>query len=127
MDDSPWQPPREGAAEPAPLPPSPEPLESPPADSVPASPWAYAASPAAAVEDSAGDKAEDLVDPALAATPERQRSKWVVIGAVAAVVAVVAAGLFAIKSFTGGASGGAESPEALGTQLLTAIDNEDVL
>ncbi len=47
--------------------------------------------------------------------------------AVAAVVAVGAAGVFAVSQFNGTAQGGAATPNELGTQLLTAIENEDVL
>ncbi len=42
-------------------------------------------------------------------------------------VAVGAAGVFAVSQFNGTAQGGAATPNELGTQLLTAIENEDVL
>lgn len=56
------------------------------------------------------------------------RSRWVVVGVLVAVIAVVAAGVFAIVNLTGSSSsGGAASPEELGSQLLASIDDEDVL
>ena len=51
----------------------------------------------------------------------------VLAAAVVAVLAVGAAGVFAVSQFTGAAEGGAASPNELGTPLLTAIENEDVL
>jgi hypothetical protein len=56
-----------------------------------------------------------------------KRSKWLVGGALAAVVATGAAGAFAVSNLTGTAQGGAATPEELGLSLLTAIENEDVL
>jgi hypothetical protein len=56
-----------------------------------------------------------------------RRSKLVVGGAVAAVLAVGGAGVFAVSSFTGSDPGGAATPEELGLDLLTALENEDVL
>lgn len=62
------------------------------------------------------------------ASQQPQRSKWVLAGAFAAVVAVVAAGIFAIVNLTGNsAPGGAPDPEDLGVQMLAAIENEDML
>ena len=51
----------------------------------------------------------------------------VLAAAVVAVLAVGAAGVFAVSRFTGAAEGGAGSPTELGTALFTAIENEDVL
>jgi hypothetical protein len=61
-------------------------------------------------------------------TADPPRSKWLVVGAFVAVVAVVAAGVFAIVNLTGNTTeGGSNTPEELGTELLAAIENEDVL
>ena len=59
--------------------------------------------------------------------PERSRSKLVLIGGLVAILAVVAAGVFAVRQFTGGEEGGAASPEELGTELIAAIEAEDAL
>jgi hypothetical protein len=59
-------------------------------------------------------------------TPRRSRGK--VIGAVAGVGALVAAGTFAVVSIAGNdGDGGASSPEAVGLQLFEALGNEDAL
>lgn len=60
--------------------------------------------------------------------PKRtRRSKWLVGGALAAVVATGAAGTFAVANLTGSTQGGAATPDELGMTLLQAIENEDVL
>ena len=57
-----------------------------------------------------------------------KRSKATVVGAVGGVVALVAAGAFAVVRITGNAeAGGAASPEEVGTSLTAALDDEDVL
>jgi hypothetical protein len=57
-----------------------------------------------------------------------KRSKATLIGAVAGVTALVAAGAFAVVRITGNdTQGGAASPSEVGTALTTALDNEDVL
>lgn len=56
-----------------------------------------------------------------------RRSKLVVGGAVATVLAVGGAGVFAVSSFGGSDLGGAVTPEELGLDFLAAIENEDVL
>ena len=62
------------------------------------------------------------------APPKRtRRSKWLVGGALAAVVATGAAGTFAVANLTGSTQGGAATPDELGMSLLAAIENEDVL
>jgi hypothetical protein len=59
---------------------------------------------------------------------ERPRqSRWLVGGAVTAVVAVGAAGVFAVANLTGSTASGAADPAELGYELLAAIENEDVL
>ncbi len=44
-----------------------------------------------------------------------------------AVLAVGAAGVFAVSNFTRSTAGGSQNPADLGTELLNAIENEDVL
>ena len=56
-----------------------------------------------------------------------RRSNWLVGSAVLAVVAVVAAGVFAIVNLRDSTAGGSASPADLGTELLNAIENEDLL
>lgn len=59
---------------------------------------------------------------------KRSRSKVVVGAAVVGVLAVGAAGVFAVQNIGGdSSSGGAATPEELGAALMTAIENEDVL
>jgi hypothetical protein len=59
-------------------------------------------------------------------TPRRSRGK--VIGAVAGVGALLAAGTFAVVSIAGNdGDGGASSPEAVGLELFEALGNEDAL
>src|SRR5262249_15057895 len=60
-------------------------------------------------------------------TARPRRTKFIVGAGLAAVLAVGAAGVFAVSRFNGAAEGGAGSPSELGTALFTAIDNEDVL
>lgn len=67
-------------------------------------------------------------DPVPRTEAERPRRSKVVVGAaVVGVLAVGAAGVFAVSRMTGGPEGGAATPAELGTTLLTAIENEDVL
>ncbi len=56
-----------------------------------------------------------------------RRSKILVGSAVLAVLAVGAAGIFAVANLTRAAVGGADTPADLGTELLQAIEAEDVL
>lgn len=57
-----------------------------------------------------------------------KRSKGKLIGGLVGVVALVAAGTFAVVKITGNdADGGAASPEDVGTSLTDALDNEDAL
>lgn len=116
-DDSPWRPPG-GPGEPgASLPPRvpaslvPGPLVPPPADVV--------------VDQPVVDG--PIVDPGSAPGARSRRSRWFVAVASAAVVAVGAAGVFAVVNLTGATAGGASTPEDLGLGLLQAIENEDVL
>ncbi len=57
----------------------------------------------------------------------QRRSKLVVGGAVAGVLALGAAGVFAVGQLRGGNTGGASSPEAVGTELMGALEQEDML
>jgi len=67
-----------------------------------------------------------MVEPVVA-EPKKRRSKAILAGAVVAVLAVGAAGVFAVTRFSGAAQGGADSPSDLGTALFAAIESEDVL
>jgi hypothetical protein len=132
MDDSPWMPPGtgsspdpddSGAASPAP--PPPPTFAPPPPPSAPASPWSRQEFEPPAGPLPADGPLVDTIDAEQARKP--RRSKAVLAGAVVAVLAVGAAGVFAVSRFTGAAEGGASSPSELGTALFTAIENEDVL
>jgi hypothetical protein len=60
--------------------------------------------------------------------PARRRSPGTVIAATVGGVAVAAAAIFGVsRVLSGGDSGGAPTPEQAGLDLLTAIENEDVL
>jgi len=62
------------------------------------------------------------------ATPAPSRSRGKVIAASVGAVAVIAAGIFAITRFTSDrAEGGASSPEEAGLDMMTALENEDLL
>lgn len=142
QDDSPWKPPSEPgratdeSASPS-LPSLPSPAAAPPV--VPASAAPIVPPPPAptgpAVAPTDWSPAAEPLEPADAEVlvrsgepPTRsKRSKWLVGGAVAAVIATGAAGVFAVSNLTGGAQGGAASPDELGLSLLQAIENEDVL
>lgn len=124
---------------PAPTPPAPTP--PPP----PASPWSAAApeapapilppvAPAAPAAPAAAafapltdDPVAEPGDVTVAPAGRSGRSKLIVGAAVAAVVAVGAAGVFAVRGFSGEAQGGAADPEALGAALMASLENEDVL
>ena len=117
-----WQPAglTPGAAAP---PPAPGPRSPPPPP--PASPWARQEFEPPGAPVLAEGPLVETVDTEQARKP--RRSKVVLAGAVVAVLAVGAAGVFAVSRFTGAAEGGAGSPTELGTALFTAIENEDVL
>jgi hypothetical protein len=68
-----------------------------------------------------------LPDVGLEPPPARRRGKGVLVGAVAAVVAVGATGTFAASQLMGGADGGADTPEAVGTEFMAALENEDMI
>lgn len=138
QDDNPWKPPSDSGQGPdAPslpsVPPPPPPVDPPPVDqgappptstSTPP-PIGQPAVPAAPVAPT------DAVDPGVSTSGEpptrSTRSKWLVGGAVAAVVATGAAGIFAVGNLTGESQGGAGTADELGLTLLQAIENEDVL
>jgi hypothetical protein len=77
--------------------------------------------------DHGGDGAPDVVVESGEPPARSKRSKWLVGGAVTAVLATGAAGIFAAGNLTGASQGGAASPDELGLTLLEAIENEDVL
>ena len=132
QDDTPWKPPSDDGPDaesssspslPPVVPPPPvasEPVVPPPVEPV-AAPSAWTPSsdptePAAGVVVRSGEPAS-----------RSKRSKWLVGGAVTAVLATGAAGIFAVSNLTGASQGGAASPDELGLSLLQAIENEDVL
>ena len=123
-DDSPWQPPFAGAVPPPPPDGTSMPVAAPPAaPTPPVSPWSVDHVPSAGVF---GDSTE--IDTIIAGSDDRpRRSKMLVGVGVAAVLAVGAAGVFAVSSFAGSSNGGASSPDELGLALLTALENEDIL
>jgi len=59
--------------------------------------------------------------------PRRRRSKVAVGGALVGIVALGAAGVFAVGQFGDDDGGGAASPEAVGVDLMKAMEQEDVL
>jgi hypothetical protein len=115
-------------------------MASPPipvATSAPLAPPAVAAgSTATATSDTDADRPgwivvrshdEAIVEPARAAPPRDRRSKRLVGAAAAAVLALGAAGVFAVANLTRSTTGGSETPTDLGSALLTAVESEDVL
>ena len=138
-DDDPWKPPTDGGPGPdapsgpfiPPPPPSPPaPSAHAPAAPAPAIPAPAAPAPAAPPHHTDGVPlvADDAPLVTSGGPPERsKRSKLLVGGAVAAVIAVGAAGVFAVSNLTGAPQGGAASPDELGMTLLRAIESEDVL
>lgn len=135
-DDRMWQPPSAGGAPPPP----PPPVAAPPASAAPSPPspptWGSSTSPASPGAP-AGPPAAPVLgqvappssfpDIGVEPPPVKRRGKGVLVGAVAAVVAVGAAGTFAAVQVTGGGGGGADSAEAVGTEFLAALENEDVI
>lgn len=66
--------------------------------------------------------------PIVGQDPPGKRSRGKMLAAIGGVVAVVAAGTFAVTQLRSNDSdGGASSPEQVGTDLTTALDNEDIL
>lgn len=128
MDDSPWMPPTPGSPPPdsgAAAPPPAPGLTPPPPPPPPASPWARQEFEPPGAPPLAEGPLVETIDTEQAR--KRRRSKVVLAAAVVAVLAVGAAGVFAVSRFTGAAEGGAGSPTELGTALFTALENEDVL
>lgn len=67
-----------------------------------------------------------VLDPAVAGAPRRSRGR--LVGALAGVGALAVAGGFAVVTIAGNDdAGGAATPEEVGTALVTALENEDVL
>lgn len=149
QDDSPWKPPSEGrepadgstptlpAATPPPPPTPPPPTPpppTPPTATPPTVPAPQPVEPSVAATEWAPSEAgvaagagAPVVVGSSGPPTRSKRSKWLVGGAVAAVLATGAAGVFAVSNLTGATQGGAASPAELGTSLLEAIENEDVL
>ncbi len=125
MDDSPWMPPSSGSSPSPDVPQAASPLEPPPLapPPPPVSPWARDGlePPPGLVPDDA-----PVVEPVVTELKPR-RSKAVLIGAVVAVLAVGAAGVFAVSRFRDSAQGGAGTPSDLGAALFSAMENEDLL
>jgi hypothetical protein len=68
------------------------------------------------------------LEEASSAPPPRRKSPGVVIAATVGSVAIAAAAIFGVSRVLGGGdAGGAATPEQAGLDLLTAIENEDVL
>ena len=109
-----WQP--GGAAD--------QPVLAPPAAAaaaaVPPSPWAAGQSAS-----SPQTSPPPLVQSAPPGRP--RRSRLLVGAAAAAVVAVGGAGIFAVANMSGSTVGGAATPDELGVEFLSAVENEDVL
>ena len=138
QDDSPWKPPSddgrdsEGSSTPSlppvvppvvpPPPVASEPVVPPPPVAPDTGPSAWTPSP-----DPVAPVAADVVVQTGEPVTRSKRSKWLVGGAVTAVFATGAAGIFAVSNLTGASQGGAASPDELGLSLLQAIENEDVL
>jgi hypothetical protein len=59
--------------------------------------------------------------------PQRRKSRLAVAGLAVGVVALGAAGVFAVAQLRGGNTGGAESPEAVGASMMAALEQEDML
>jgi hypothetical protein len=59
--------------------------------------------------------------------PHRRSGKVAVGGAVVGVLALVAAGVFAAGQLSNDNAGGADSPEAVGMEMMNALEQEDML
>lgn len=133
MNESHWQPPTEDGPGPEPSPWSPEgagawtgPTQVPAGvPTVPPPPISTGVPPAPAPD--APVPPADHADHVSPVEPPRKRSKLVVAGVLAAVVALGLAGLFAVQRFSEEDAGGAASADELGLDLLAAIESEDVL
>lgn len=144
QDDSPWKPPSDGGnpsstqstpSTPS-LPATPPPPPVPPVSAQPMVPPPPVVEPPVAPTDwtpatppgfESPDMADDVVVQPSESVSRPRRSKWLVGGAAAAVIATGVAGVFAVSNLTGASQGGAASPDELGLTLLEAIENEDVL
>ncbi|MDJ0770804.1 MAG: hypothetical protein QNJ12_18570 [Ilumatobacter sp.] len=150
-DDSPWMPPSdESASTPAqPQPPAlpspwapggqgavppPAPVSPPPAATPPPPPVAAPAPPAGPQPATTTAQPAQPGFPGVTTTvetgppaPGPSRSKWFVGGAVVAGLAIVGAGVFAGTNLVRPAQSGNETADELGFELLSAIENEDLL
>ncbi len=59
--------------------------------------------------------------------PQGRKSRLGMAGLAVGVIALGAAGVFAIVQLRGGNTGGAESPEAVGASMMAALEQEDML
>jgi hypothetical protein len=72
------------------------------------------------------DAATVSTTPAQSGEPNR-RSRGALVAALVGVVALVAAGVFAITKIAGSDDGGAASPTEVGNELMAALEEEDLL
>lgn len=138
QDDSPWKPPSDDGPGPdasstpfVPPPPPPPHSSSEPVVPTDRTPAADPVAPGGTLESGTPGVPNESAEASVVTSGEpparSKRSKWLVGGAVAAVLATGAAGVFAVSNLTGAPQGGAASPDELGLTLLQAIENEDVL
>lgn len=126
LPSNPWAPPAAPGTEPSAAPSGFRPT-LPPAGPPPAAPPAAFGAPGGPVAGAPGAPGVEVLTGAGPAGGPK-RSKATVVGAVAGVTALVAAGAFAVVRITGNdVAGGAATPEEVGTALTTALDGEDVL
>jgi hypothetical protein len=92
-------------------PPPPPPPGPPPA-------WSPAAADGSADDGGSGDGAGG---------EQSTSSKKILVGAVVGVLAIGAAGVFAVTQMSGDNAGGAASPEELGEAVMESLDQEDML
>lgn len=115
--DSMWQPPTPGdAASSSPQGPPPGQWPAGPPQSTP---------PAA--ESAPFEWTSVATDQAVEPETQPRRNRWALAGAVVGVLALGAAGIFAVTQITGGTAGGASSPEEVGEAMMASLENEDVL
>ncbi|MGD9702302.1 MAG: hypothetical protein AB7Q42_00755 [Acidimicrobiia bacterium] len=109
-------------------PPPPPPLSPPGATPAPAGGGAwFPPGPGTSWAPQPGEPAVAPVEVSVDAPTPSKRGKGRAIGAVAGVVALIAAGGFAVQAMTGGSDGGADTPEAAVRDFVAAVNEEDVL
>ncbi len=124
-DDSPWMPPGDGT----PPPPTPSVGGAPPPQLPSHSPAGITSPPSMTLPAGPPPGVPPLGTPPFdaASAPPSRRRKGVLAAAVVTVLAVGGAATFAATQMTGGNAGGAASAEEVGQQVLTSLENEDVL